>query len=486
MVKLPTLPRPELVTGKNRKPRHTSFDPKTLKHLPTPHARIDPHGNAVVDQVCYWDPSTRGFGLRVSSTGTKTWVWMGRVPRDGKRVAVRYALADYAERESEPGLTLAKARAKAHGYQLAADRGEDPREREAHAQREVERIRQEQLRRTANTFAALAEEFLATHHPKHKTALKPSSLRRYRGLLLGSDTAAWMSRPVSDIRKRDVIDLLSDMQRRKASHGGRLGLSVNRMYSTLRRFFRWCVQRDLLEVSPVSDVERPLAEVRRDRHLFGRPTYNKPSELALLWRASDALGTNGALIKLLMLTGQRLSEVSDMTYRELIDLDGKNPRWLIPKERTKNGKEHLVPLGPLAVKIIQAVPRMTDRPFVFGKTGTTPFSGFSRLKARIDKQLAVMKERDPARSAGQFEHPWRFHDLRRSFKTGLQELRITSDVRDALVNHTPQGLAAVYEHAELLDAKREAVLAWEGHITQLLAADAAVTKTTSTGRTKKC
>lgn len=116
-----------LVTTDKAQPRHVSFDTKTLKrHLKTPPKRLNTHGHEVVNQVTYWDASTKGFGLRISSSGTKTWIWMGRVLRHGVKTVVRYHLGVHAEHEGNGGLTLAKARALAHAYQLAADRGEDP------------------------------------------------------------------------------------------------------------------------------------------------------------------------------------------------------------------------------------------------------------------------------------------------------------------------------------------------------------------------
>jgi integrase len=172
--------------------------------------------------------------------------------------------------------------------------------------------------------------------------------------------------------------------------------------------------------------------------------------------------------KLLMLTGQRLSEVAEMQDDELLDLNGKDPRWIIPGTRTKNSKEHVVPLGPTAVKALRTIPRLRNCPFVFSTTGTTPISGFTNLKKRIDTQIEKQKKEQPSIFAGQFSKPWRFHDLRRTFKTGLAELGVSPDVRDALVNHTPQGVAAHYDHGEYNALKREAMLRWEQHIQNLI------------------
>lgn len=473
----PTSPQHlSLVITDKAKPRHTAFDVKTLKHLKAPSKRLDTHGREVVNQVTHWDATTKGFGLRISSTGSKAWIWMGRVLKHGVKTLVRYHLGGYAEHEDGAGLTLAKARHKAHEYQQAADRGEDP-------GRQVQAAKTEALTRSKHTYHSVVEEFLATHHPRKKAALRPSTKRRYTGLLLGSDVEDWFARPLASLTRSDVIDLLHRMQKRKASHGGKLTASVNRMLAALRKFFRWSIQRNLIATSPANDIEPPAAEVPRDRHLFGNRLYNRPSELGLLWEACERVGPFGAVPKLLMLTGQRLSEVAGMRQEELLDLNGTEPRWLIPGSRTKNGRTHVVPLSPLAVTTIQSVKRVLNSPFIFSGTGTTAFSGFSALKTRIDKQIEAVKKEYPSQYSGHFIEPWRFHDLRRTFKTGLAELGIGSDVRDALVNHTKQGVDAHYDHAELTRGKREAMNTWERHIRELIAADQP-TKTSTTRRRK--
>lgn len=452
----------KLVTTDRALPRRIPFDVKTLKHLKYPPKRLDMHGHEVVDQITYWDATTKGFGLRISSAKTKTWIWMGRILKHGRQVVTRYHLGRYAEQGGGPGLTLHEARSKADEYQREADRGEDPGQQRQDAKVEA-------LTRSKHTYKGLAEEFLATHHPRKKAELRPSTLRRYRGLLLGPDVEDWHARPLASLTRADVIDLLHRMQRRKSATGGKLTVSVNRMLAVLRKFFRWSIQRNLIPLSPANDIEPPAAEVPRDRHLFGNRRHNQPNELALLWNACEHVGPFGALPKLLMLTGQRLSEVAGMQDNEILDLNGTDPRWLIPGSRTKNGKAHLVPLGPLAVQTIRTVTRMINSPFIFSGTGETAFSGFSALKKRADAQIEVLKQKAPAHYVGQFVTPWRFHDLRRTFKTGLGELGIGSDIRDALANHTPQGVAAHYDHAELTQGKREAMQTWEGTITALIA-----------------
>ena len=432
-----------------------AFTPFALKRLPIPKPSQTPDGKPKLAQKDYWDNSTPGFGVRVTSMGTKSWVVMARLL--GHPSVTRFTIGRYAEREGDGGLTLAHARREALALKERLARGENPQETE-------QATKAEALRRNAQTFRSVAEEFLRTHHPKKKPQLRPATLRRYTGLLLGADMAPWHARPLASITRADVIALLRDMQRRGVN------VSANRALATLKKLMSWGIQQGLVEHSPCDHIQAPAAETPRIRHLFGSRLYNRPTELALLWRACDRVGPLGALPKLLMLTGQRLCEVAEMRAEELIELDGAHPRWHIPGTRTKNGKNHVVPLTPMAVKILHALPRILHCPFLFSTTGTSPMSGFTNFKKRIDREIAQIQREDAMRYEGQFTEPWVFHDLRRTFKTGLAELGMASDIRDALVNHSPQGVAAHYDHAELDAPKRAALVMWEQHIMGLVKA----------------
>lgn len=438
-----------LETTRKTERRRLAFTPFALKRLPIPKAEPTPDGRAKLVQSDYWDNSTPGFGLRITSTGTKSWIVMTRLL--GRSSVKRFTLGRYAERDGDGGLTLAQARREALALKERIGRGDNPQQIEAHEKAEA-------IKRSEQTFRYTAEEFLRTHHPKKKQQLRPATLRRYTGLLLGADMAPWHARPLASITRADVIALLRGMQRRGVH------VSANRALATLKKLMSWGIQQGLLEHSPCDHIESPAAETPRARHLFGSRLYNRPSEMALLWRACARVGPLGALPHLLALTGQRLCEVAEMRAEELIDLDGAQPRWHIPGTRTKNGKDHVVPLTPMAVKILHALPRLVNCRFLFSTTGTTPMSGFTNFKKRIDREIETLQKQYPTRYTGQFTDPWVFHDLRRTFKTGLAELGIPSDIRDALVNHTPQGVAAHYDHAEHDATKRAALLKWEAHI----------------------
>ena len=144
---------------------------------------------------------------------------------------------------------------------------------------------------------------------------------------------------MADITRKDVRKLLDDIMDRGAPY------TANRTLSGIRTFFDWAIEQDIVETSPCDRVKPPGQEQIRDRVL-------DDGELRLLWEATTALTPPfQQVVRLLVLTGQRLGEVSGMRWSEL-DLAAK--LWSLPKERCKNGRAHDVPLSPQALAIIEA------------------------------------------------------------------------------------------------------------------------------------
>src|SRR5262249_57874152 len=111
---------------------------------------------------------------------------------------------------------------------------------------------------------------------------------------------------------------------------------ADRALKAVPKLFNWAIERDSIAVSPCAGVKPPTPEQARDRVL-------NDNELGNVWRAADQLGGPfGVLVKLLMLTGQRRDEVARMTWRE-VDLASR--LWTLPKERSKNGQPHDIPLS---------------------------------------------------------------------------------------------------------------------------------------------
>jgi integrase len=178
-------------------------------------------------------------------------------------------------------------------------------------------------------------------------------------------------------------------------------------------------------------------------------------EIVRFWHACDKIHpTFAAVFRLLLLTGERLNEVAGMRDSEL---DGE--MWGLPGDRTKNKLPHQVPLPPLAMEIIESVPRIENCPYVFTTNGRMPISGWSKIKRELDKAMGNPE-------------PWRLHDLRRTFVTHLCELGISPHVVEQLVNHQGGhrgGVAGVYNKSVLMPERTKALHRWSQHIEGLVA-----------------
>ena len=139
------------------------------------------------------------------------------------------------------------------------------------------------------------------------------------------------------------------------------------------------VSRDIIAASPCAGVKPPAAERSRDRLLTDH-------ELRNVWQAADKPlgGPFGALVKLLILTGQRRDEVAGMKWSE-IDLEAR--LWTLPPERVKNDEKHEVPLSDALMGVMQALPRIGERFPAHLERYDTPSSGYSKGKRRLDALL---------------------------------------------------------------------------------------------------
>ena len=150
-------------------------------------------------------------------------------------------------------------------------------------------------------------------------------------------------------------------------------------------------------------------------------------------------------------------EVAQMCWPE-VDFDKRE--WVIPAERSKSKREHIVPLPNAAVEILENLPRFTDGDYVFTTTaGSRPVSAFSKAKVRIDQLLV---------DQGAAIENWRVHDLRRTCRTGMARLGVPEIVSERVLNHLPQGLGKIYNVHEYLDEKRDALARWAQEVANIV------------------
>ena len=209
------------------------------------------------------------------------------------------------------------------------------------------------------------------------------------------------------------------------------------------------MDRDIIASSPCAGVRPPTPEQSRDRVLAD-------FELRNIWLAADRLGGPfGALVKLLMLTGQRRDEVARMAWSE-VDLDAR--LWKLPKARAKYGQPHDIALSEPAVAILMSLPQIGDI-FVLTTDGRTAASSYSQNRRRLDALL-------PA----DMPH-WVLHDLRRTAASGMARLGINLPVIEKVLNHSSGsfgGIVGVYQRHDFADEKRRALDRWGAHVADLV------------------
>ena len=174
-------------------------------------------------------------------------------------------------------------------------------------------------------------------------------------------------------------------------------------------------------------------------------------EAARVWLAAPD-NDYGQILKLILLTGCRRTEVGDLKWSEL-DIEARTIR--LPRERTKNHQEHIVPLSDAAMSILATIERR-DRDYLFGRTRTGGFCGWSKSKAEFD-DIVKLKE------------PWTVHDLRRTVRTGLGKLGIQPHIAEATLNHLPPKLIRTYDRNSYEAEKRTALDQWATHLKTIVA-----------------
>jgi integrase len=241
------------------------------------------------------------------------------------------------------------------------------------------------------------------------------------------------------------------------------------VYAVVRRLLRWAKGRGDVESNPLEDFEAPVSATARDRVLTDQ-------ELRWVWLASASLGYPfRALYRLLTATGQRREEVSALDWREL---NRAAAEWTLPAARAKNGIASIVHLSALAIAELDEIAgeeRWPKRGLVLSTTGKTPVSGYSKGKARLDAALMKLARAEAVEAGDDPEHveiaPWRVHDLRRTFATGMQRLGVRFEVTEAVLNHvsgSKAGVAGVYQRHDWRDEKRDALNAWAAHVERIV------------------
>ncbi|MGY4227599.1 integrase [Bradyrhizobium sp. USDA 4503] len=394
-----------------------------------------------------WDAghreAVRGFGVR-RQRGTPIYLVKYRVA--GRKHARFYTIGPHGS-----PWTPEKARREAKRLLGLVAGGKDP----------ADEKKQSALQ-AADTLFKIAERYLK--HAKQKQ--KPRSyIETERHLLI-----AWKplhTTSVFHIHRRHVASRLAEI----AENQGPVAASHAR--AALSAMFNWAIREGLdIPANPVSGTNRSAEPRSRDRVL-------SDTELREVWLACGD-DDYGRIVRVLILTGQRRDEVGGMAWPEIAEAEG-SALWTLPGARTKNHREHIVPLSASALALLPD--RRNSRDHVFGdgpRRADDPqrgFSGWSKSKAALDARiLATRKKADPEATA---MPPFRVHDIRRTVATGLADrLGVLPHIVEAVLNHVSghkAGVAGVYNLARYSAEMRTALDRWAAHVAAIVRRPRSVT-----------
>jgi integrase len=389
------------------------------------------------NEAIFFDDDVPGFGLRVREGGSRSFIFQYKLGSKQRRMALGTATA----------LNFSNTRKTAEQLYARVKLGQDPASDKAEARATA-----------AQTFISAARTFLDQKRGELRDRSYPD-LERH----LLKHAKSLHELQLAKITRRDIAPVIASVTKNSGA------VTANRVRTSLSTFFSWTMEQGLADINPVIGTARNK-EQSRERVLT-------PAELRLIWAN---LGDDhfAAIIRLLALTGQRAGEIAGLHWSEIHD-----GMILLPAERSKNHRAHVVPLSSPALAIIDGQEHRAARDLIFGR-GTKQFSGWSNCKERLDARIKK------ANDGKEIPH-WTPHDLRRTFSTyaggGLpahqlaklaprekelaKGLGIEPHIVEAILNHVSgsrSGVAGTYNRSTYEGPKRVALDLWADHLTAIV------------------
>lgn len=347
-------------------------------------------------QVTYWDTTTPGFGVRCSSKSKSFVVMYGRKRR--LKTLGRF-----------PDLPLAAARKQARRF--LANQAVQPTDQVEH------------------DFEAVVRAYLEDCEDR----VRPSTMKGYSLYLTGIDFTGSIGKITGD-----------QVLRKIGSHTSSPS-SQNYAFTTFKVFFNWAVRRGFLKSNPLLPHKRPHRMTPRERVLDDEELRC----LLLYCRSNPDRFT--WIVQLLVFTGQRKGEIANLEWQDIDDC-----RIVLPGRKTKNRREHVLPLSNHALELLNQIEGGEN--FVFGTSrDDKPFNGFGKSTMRMLAETGLSH--------------FTLHDLRRTFATIHAKMGTPVHVTEKLLNHasgTISGVAAVYNRHSYQLEMEAAVAEYDKYVAQLL------------------
>lgn len=360
------------------------------------------------------DAIVPGFGVRVMSTGRKSYFLVARFP--GQKNPTRRTIAPVGR------LELSAAREMARTWLTELSAGIDPGKRNRSEE-------PDSAQSASRTFEAVSFEFVEKH--VERQGLR--SANEIRRILKKELLPRWKDRAFESVRRSDVTALLDEIDVRAP-------VQADRILAVISKMCNWYAARSDDYVSPiVRGMRRSDAKSRKRVRILDN------DEIKIFWQVANGQGVYGAFVQFALLTGQRKAKVVSLRWSD-IDDDGV---WRIPSEEREKANAEILKLPNLALSVIERVRPATANGFVFSENGTAPINGFSKYKARFDCEMGKRAE---------YVIPqWVVHDLRRTAKSLMAKCKVPRDISERVLGHAIPGVEGVYDQYDYFDEKADAL-----------------------------
>jgi integrase len=409
-----------------------------VKALPAPE-----FGNKVwyfPDAVLQGAKAPRGFGVRVTAAGVRSFIINYRVAHSERRLTIG----------QHPDWSVLRAVKAARELRQRIDRGEDPL-----ADRRKAKVA------AGDTLQAICEEYLTREGPKLRSKdWREAALQRLVYPELGKKS-------IGAIKRSDIVNLLDDIEDESGP------VMADRTLAVVRKIMNWHAARS-------DDFNSPIVRgmARTNGKERARKRTLSDAELRVVWQAAEAMeGPFGAYVQFVLLTATRRNEAARAQRSEISGTD-----WTIPSARYKTKLDHLIPLPDAARTALANGSSFEDCDFLFTTDGETPISGFGKFKEALDaKVLEQLREQD---SEAEPLPGWRLHDLRRTARTllsraripvqepGAEPRRVVADIAERCMGHIMGAMRANYDVYDYRDEKAEAFEALAELIKQIVSPSA--------------
>ena len=398
------------------KPQRLSEE--AIKQLPAP-----AKGNSVVyftGAMIQGAKAPRGFGVRVTASGARAFILNYRI----RGREYRYTIGAW------PDWSPLRAVREARIQRQRIDRGENP-------------LDDRKPIPKTKTVADILDEFVARYVRSSERPLRSadhieSSFNRLVKPRIGKHG-------IYDLRRSHIAEMLDWIEIQVGP------VMADRTRAYLRKALSWHAERDdqfNLTVAVVRVASRANSKER------ARTRVLSDDEIRLIWPVLATMGTFGALVKMLLLTAQRRDEVARMSRKEI----GSDGIWAIPAERYKTKRPNHIPLSRAALALVRAQPALDGCDFIFPSRSRTPFSGFGKSKAKLDKAvLKAMQKRAKVPETIEPMPNWTLHDLRRTAKTLMVRAGVRPDISERVLGHVIAGVEGTYDRHSYAEEKRDAL-----------------------------